>query len=208
MTPDQELQEYYANLLIIQYRGRPHARAMIKAFVKQMLMNQIPQKMEDAFDLEQAIGKQLDILGKRLGVTRNVYLRNGDPTTLTDTDFRTFIKLQAARMTLSSSLWDIQTLLLDFFSGSIRALDNLNMTMDYFVFGESNILVNVLIKQDMLPRPMGVGIKVVYDLPYKDVYGFQTYKTQSFPVVGFNTYANYNEETSWLKYSNATFLAS
>jgi hypothetical protein len=206
MTPIQELQEYYANLLIIQYRGRPHARAMIKSFVKQMLMNQIPQKLEDSFDLEQAVGKQLDILGKRLGVTRNVYLRNGDPITLTDTDFRTFIKLQAARMTLSSALWDIQTLLIDFFLGSIRAIDNLNMTMDYFVFGESNILINVLIKQDMLPRPMGVGIRAVYDLPYKDVYGFQTYKTQSYPVVGFNTYANYNEETSWIKYSNAEFL--
>ena len=206
MTPIQELQEYYANLLIIQYRGRPHARAMIKSFVKQMLMNQIPQKLEDSFDLEQAVGKQLDILGKRLGVTRNVYLRNGDPITLTDTDFRTFIKLQAARMTLSSALWEIQSLLIDFFLGSIRAIDNLNMTMDYFVFGESNILINVLIKQDMLPRPMGVGIRAVYDLPYKDVYGFQTYKTQSYPVVGFNTYANYNEETSWIKYSNAEFL--
>lgn len=200
------LKKYYADLLIIQYHGKPKARSMIEAIIDQYLMNQLPQKLEEAFDLETAVGKQLDILGKRLGVTRNVYLRNGDPVTLNDTDFRTFIKLQAARMTLSSSLWDIQTLLINFFSGSIRAIDNLDMTMDYFVFGESNILINVLIKQDMLPRPMGVGIRAVYDLPYKDVYGFQTYKTQSYPVVGFNTYANYNEETSWIKYSNAEFL--
>ena len=164
-------------------------------------------KLEDAFDLDTAVGRQLDILGSRLGVTRNVYLRNGDPIALNDTDFRTFIKLQAARMTLTSALWDIQSLLIDFFQDQIRVFDNLNMTMDYFVFGESSTLISVLIKQDMLPRPTGVGIKAVYDLPYKKVYGFQTYNTQSYPVIGFNSYENYDEETSWVSYSNAELLA-
>ena len=201
------LKKYYADLLIIQYHGKPKARSMIEALVDQVLMNQIPQKLEEAFDLETAVGKQLDILGKRLGVTRNVFLRNGDPVTLTDTEFRTFIKLQAARMTLAASLYDIQTLLINFFQSSIRVFDNENMTLDYFVFGESSTLLSVLIKQDMLPRPTGVGINAVYDLPYKNVYGFQTYETQSYPLVGFNSYANYDEETSWLKYSNAEFIA-
>lgn len=201
------LKKYYADLLIIQYHGKPKARSMIEALVNQVLMNQIPQKLEEAFDLETAVGKQLDILGKRLGVTRNVFLRNGDPVTLTDTEFRTFIKLQAARMTLAASLYDIQTLLINFFQSSIRVFDNENMTLDYFVFGESSTLLSVLIKQDMLPRPTGVGINAVYDLPYKNVYGFQTYETQSYPLVGFNNYADYDEQTSWIKYSNAELLA-
>lgn len=206
MSSTDELKKYYADLLIVQYRGKPKARSMIEALVEQVLMDQLPSQLEDAFDLDTAVGRQLDILGSRLGVSRNVYLRNGDPITLNDTDFRTFIKLQAARMTLTSSLWDIQSLLIDFFQDQIRVFDNLNMTMDYFVFGESSTLISVLIKQDMLPRPTGVGIKAVYDLPYKKVYGFQTYSTQSYPVVGFNTYENYDEETSWIEYSNAEFL--
>lgn len=200
------LKKYYADLLIVQYHGKPKARSMIEALVNQVLMNQIPQKIEEAFDLETAVGKQLDILGGRLSVTRHVYLRNGEPVTLNDSEFRTFIKLQAARMTLTASLYDIQTLLINFFQSSIRVIDNENMTLDYFVFGESSTLLSVLIKQDMLPRPMGVGIKAVYDLPYKHVYGFQSYKTQSYPLVGFNTYTDYDEETSWLKYSNAEIL--
>lgn len=201
------LKKYYADLLIIQYHGKPKARSMIEALVDQVLMNQLPQKIEEAFDLETAVGKQLDIIGQRLGVTRNVYLRNGDPVTLTDSEFRTFIKLQAARMTLASALYDIQTLLINFFQSSLRVIDNENMTLDYFVFGESSTLISVLIKQDMLPRPTGVRINAVYDLPFKDVYGFQTYKAQTYPLVGFNTYTDYNEQTSWIKYSNAELLA-
>lgn len=200
------LKKYYADLLIIQYHGKPKARSMIEALVDQALMSQLPQKMEEAFNLETAAGKQLDILGLRLGVTRNVYLRSGEPVTLDDTDFRTFIKLQAARMALNAGLFDMQNLLINFFQSSIRVIDNENMTLDYFVFGESSTLLSVLIKQDMLPRPTGVAINAVYDLPYKNVYGFQTYKAQTYPLVGFNTYTDYDEETSWLKYSNAEFL--
>ena len=202
----EALKKYYADLLIVQYYSKPKARGTIAAFADPLIMNLLPDKLEQAFDLETAVGKQLDILGQRLGVTRNVYLRNGDPVTLNDSEFRTFIKLQAARMTLKASLYDIQTLLINFFQSSIRVIDNENMTLDYFVFGESSTLLSVLIKQDMLPRPTGVGINVVYDLPYKNVYGFQTYETQSYPLVGFNTYSNYDEQTSWIKYSNAEFI--
>jgi len=203
---NEDFRKYYADLLIVQYRGKPKARSMIGAIVDQMLMNQLPDRLESAFDLETAVGKQLDILGSRLGVTRNVFLRNGDPITLDDDDFRTYVKLQAARMTLRSSLYDMQTMLIDFFQNGLRVIDNENMTLDYFVFGESSTLLSALIKQDMLPRPTGVGINAVYDLPYKNVYGFQTYETQSYPLVGFNSYANYDEQTSWIKYSNAEFL--
>ena len=202
MTINDELKEYYANLLIVQYHGRPKASGMIKALVDTVLMNQIPMAMEDAFDLETAVGKQLDILGGRLGVTRNVYLRNGDPVTLNDDDFRTYVKLQAARMTLRSSLFDMQTLLINFFESSMRVIDNQDMTIDYFIFGESKTLIDVIVKQDMLPRPMGVELRIIFDGPYKDVYGFQKYKIQTFPLVGFNNYQNYNAETTWLKYSN------
>jgi len=203
---NEDFRKYYADLLIVQYRGKPKARSMIGAIVDQMLMNQLPDRLESAFDLETAVGKQLDILGSRLGVTRNVFLRNGDPITLNDDDFRTYVKLQAARMTLRSSLYDMQTMLIDFFQNGLRVIDNENMTLDYFVFGESSTLISVLIKQDMLPRPTGVRINAVYDLPFKDVYGFQTYKAQTYPLVGFNNYTDYNEQTSWIKYKNAEFL--
>jgi len=203
---NNELRKYYADLLIIQYRGKPKARGMIEAIVDQVIMNQLPEKLENAFDLETAVGKQLDILGSRLGVTRNVFLRNGDPITLNDDDFRTYVKLQAARMTLRSSLYDIQTLLIDFFGDEIQVYDNQDMTIDYYIFGQSQTLVDVAIKQDMLPRPMGVRIREIYNLPTNRIYGFQDYNNQDFPVIGFNDYENFDDDTVWIDYDMVEIL--
>jgi hypothetical protein len=70
MTTD-ELVAYYQNLLIKQYQ-QPKARAHIAALVTEVIASQLPLQAIDAFDLTTAYGKQLDVLGKYLGVYRQV----------------------------------------------------------------------------------------------------------------------------------------
>lgn len=65
-----ELIQYYADLLIIQYAQKPKIRATIEAMIEQMLADNIAFDIRDAFDIETAVGVQLDILGKYVGVTR------------------------------------------------------------------------------------------------------------------------------------------
>lgn len=67
------IQEEYENLLIVQYSDKPKASATISSIVKRFKNNfDLLEQMEDAFDLDNAVGKQLDIIGKIVGISRNV----------------------------------------------------------------------------------------------------------------------------------------
>lgn len=61
---------YYADLLIKQYKCKPKARGMIDS-----LLNVLPvlplQQMNEAYNLDVAVGPQLTALGKWVGVSRN-----------------------------------------------------------------------------------------------------------------------------------------
>ena len=64
------LKDYYANLLIVQYNGKPKATATIKVFVDLMLANLIIMQIRDGFDWKTALGAQLDIIGKWVGIDK------------------------------------------------------------------------------------------------------------------------------------------
>ena len=69
----EELQNYYANLLIIQYHNKPKAIALIKNLVKHLFADMILFKVRDGFNIVNqpyAIGKQLDCIGEWVGVNR------------------------------------------------------------------------------------------------------------------------------------------
>lgn len=68
---------YYVARLIYQYQ-RPNAQRTIAILVKQLLADGLPWALQDAFNLNTAVGPQLDILGKYVGIPRDI----GDPTPL------------------------------------------------------------------------------------------------------------------------------
>lgn len=65
-----QLKDYYSNLLIVQYNGKPKAQAHIKFLVDLIFANVLLLQIQDAFDWRTAVGVQLDIIGKWVGVTR------------------------------------------------------------------------------------------------------------------------------------------
>lgn len=68
----RETVDYYVDLLVLQYRGLPRARATIAIYVKQALGDMLAEQLGTAFDLDSAVGPQLDVLGKYVGVPRNI----------------------------------------------------------------------------------------------------------------------------------------
>lgn len=64
------LKDYYANLLIVQYNGKPKAKSTIKTFVDLFFVNMVLMQIRDAFDWTTAVGNQLDIIGKWVGCSR------------------------------------------------------------------------------------------------------------------------------------------
>lgn len=68
-TPDEVI-AYYQNLLIIQYKRLPKAFQTIGALSEQVTANLIYNAVLNAFDLNTAIGEQIDILGAYVGARR------------------------------------------------------------------------------------------------------------------------------------------
>lgn len=66
----EDLKKYYANLLIVQYNGKSKATKTIKALTSWLLANMIILQIRDGFDWKTAKGKQLDIIGEWVGVSR------------------------------------------------------------------------------------------------------------------------------------------
>lgn len=64
--------EYYKNLLLYQYQSQQKAPATIEVLIRQALCDLVPLDVRDAFNIETAIGAQLDILGKYIGFARRV----------------------------------------------------------------------------------------------------------------------------------------
>jgi len=70
---------YYVARLIFQYANLPNAQRMIALMTKQALGDDILTQIQNAFDLNTAVGYQLDILGKYIGVTRNINPASNPP---------------------------------------------------------------------------------------------------------------------------------
>lgn len=66
----QQIIQYYANLLIIQYNGLPKAQATIALYAQTLLASNIVLQVQNAYDIDTAVGDQLDVIGKYVGVNR------------------------------------------------------------------------------------------------------------------------------------------
>lgn len=73
MPENENLTEYYSNLLIIQYSNKTNAVESIKVFVGGAMVFDLINDLRNAFDVETALGVQLDVLAKYVGAARLVF---------------------------------------------------------------------------------------------------------------------------------------
>lgn len=69
----KELENYYSELLIVQYHGKKKAVGMIKSLVRALFADMMMFKIRDGFNIVNepfAVGKQLDCIGEWVGVDR------------------------------------------------------------------------------------------------------------------------------------------
>lgn len=208
MATTQEIIDYYAGLLIIQYSDKPKAIAHIETIITNVIMDQLPTQIRDGFNIDNAVGAQLDVLAKYVGVSRNSYTFSG-PITLSDDDLRTMIIVASIKNSAGSSLYDIQELLNEFFPGQILVFDYRTMRMSYFFDSGlgSQDLAEVFVKENFLPKPMGVQLgAMIYGTPVDSFYGFRTYLQNTANNSPMNDYIVYETDRPWLSYSDAISL--
>lgn len=69
----QEFIDAYKALLILQYSSLPNALGTIDAFIASLVQNQIISQFRDAWNIDTAVGVQLDMLATYRGLSRTVF---------------------------------------------------------------------------------------------------------------------------------------
>lgn len=152
----------YVNLLIKQYWEKPNAAAEIAAqAVTWETIRDVLLEFGDVFDLDQAVGDQLDIIGKIIGLPR-------DRIEFTaDADYRFYIRVKIAQNSgsaymVSDDRISIQEVIQFAFEGLAYVLDKKDMTLLMGIEDTFDIpLLLTLLSLNILPKPQGVRYIVV-----------------------------------------------
>lgn len=95
--------QYYSNLLITQYNSLPKATATIQTLANCSVCDNFYGTLQSAFTLNTAVGNQLTIIGKIVGVPRSIYGLN-----LVDTFF-TFSNWAGQPASVGFNTWTTPT---------------------------------------------------------------------------------------------------
>lgn len=187
-----EYTDYYADLLILQYKTQPKARATIKALTEKVVDDGLLLDVINGFNLQTAVGKQLDILGKYIGLSRNVRKEVNSPSTviLTDEQYRLLLQLKLVCNTSYSSTSQIRSALYQLFPNDIRIFDDRTMQLEYQLSSRFDGLEQIIIEEELLPFPMGLGFNVVIVPDLLNLYGYYGYDGLNNNPNGYSSYTD------------------
>lgn len=188
MTVLQDIEEYYKNLLIIQYHDLPKARETIAKWVDCMSGDAIMTELESAFDIDKAVGVQLDLIGSFVGLARN---------NLNDERYRILLKMKVLKNNIYPSMKNIDDALYQYFGNLILMNNNKDMSITYIINNELGDVIPILVNENLLPAPLGVGVSVIVRTnPDQEYFGFKRGDVTT-PAVGFSIDGN-KQEAIWL----------
>ena len=157
-----------------------------------LLPTTLPQTIIKGYDVNTAVGKQLDIIGKYVGLKRQVKTLIGDSNTnvLNDKQYRMLLKLKMIKNTSFSSTSQLRSALYNLFPTSIRLYDNRNMTYQYQLSSAFNDLLNVILAEELLPVPMALGWNAIVVPNLLQLYGYSDYSRLNDNPNGYSDYTN------------------
>ncbi len=156
----------YLNHITSQHRDKPKFIAWLSAFLNVIddTYNCI-KGFDKNFDLDNAIGNQLDILGQIIGVNR---VLNFQPTDdfdpkLDDETYRLVLKAKIGKNMWQGTLPEIYTIWNNMFPDlKLNIIDNQDMSMTAVIEGAIGQLKELLIANGyIIPKPSGVRINYV-----------------------------------------------
>ena len=168
--------DYYMNLLTSEYQISTKLKAWLNAVLQPFIQAGVifgcmPIKY---FDLDKAVGPQLDILGQIVGVNRTVNFQpsGGINPTLDDYTYRILLKAKIAQNQWDGQLDSLYTIWGQLFPGGvINVQDNQNMTASITLAGSfSSIIQDLITNGYIIPRPEAVEYNLFFaTLP---IFGF------------------------------------
>lgn len=151
----------YMELITSEYAEQPLFNAYIQAFLDQDLpIDQCMNKFNDIFNLDTAVGDQLDKLGSYVALTRELPVVDPDiPASLPDEYFREVIKAR-----IRANFWNgtneqlIELIDVTFPDAKYEILDNQDMTLQIVMINHSATptMIALLFNGYIIPKPAGV----------------------------------------------------
>jgi hypothetical protein len=163
---------YYQRILTSQYINSKKWNALLYAMLKKFDdVSQVLVRMDTAFDLDSAIGAQLDMLGATVGAARTVGFQpsNSVSPILDDATYRIYIKAKIAQNSWDGTRGSLYATWQQLFpSGQIIIVDNQNMTCALTLKGTfTSILKDLITNGYIVPQPEGVLYTFIFGtLPY------------------------------------------
>lgn len=167
-----ELIEYYRNLLIIQYSGLEKAPDHIRALITVLMIFDLIISVKNGYNIDNAVGVQQDIIGKYLGIDRNVPV---SPYVLNDTDYRFYQRLRLIQNNSNHSTKSIVELVYQIFGTDLLFFDRYNMSIAYIFPATVESLVILAKDLGLLPKPAAVGISVSFTVDINNIFGYKKY---------------------------------
>ena len=205
----------YILFLIKQYYEKPKANAEIRnLLVDWQQIGDFIRYFGEDFDIDNAKGSVLDLIGRIVGLPRQVnsivpvvyfgfdsnpnsrgfssisnpergsaaFFRVGQevytPYQLQDPEYRKFLKIKIAKNNCSPYLvsdekTSLQQVVFDAFDGKAYVVDNKDMTLTLYVSPSvSNDDLNLILKLDILPRPITFSYRIVIQAEPGETFGF------------------------------------
>jgi hypothetical protein len=155
----------YLGLIVSQHNQRPKYMAMINLTCKPMADGIFQlSRFPFLFDLDQAVGDQLDILGEWIGASRNLKapLPPSGITVLGDADYRTLLKAVVATNYWDGTVPGMYAIWASVFQGNVFEVliqDYQDMTMAVIILATDlgTVALALLINGYIELRPAGVG---------------------------------------------------
>lgn len=165
MTDLTDIENYYKNLLIIQYHDKPKAQAVVSNWVDCMAGDGLLLQLYNAFNVDTTTGAQLDAIGRFLGVER---------FGLDDDLYRVLLNFKIVVDNGGSSMRDIDEILYEFFGRDIVCHNNQDMSLTYIIINNYSSLIPIIIANNFLPMPLGVEVRLIERVNLPDlIFGFK-----------------------------------
>lgn len=177
---------YYQDLLTSEYKSTVQFNAWMAAVLSIATdISNCLNSITEAFDLDFAVGAQLDILGQIVGVSRTVNFQPSDGVSpvLDDTTYRILLKATIAQNQWDGTIGSLYPIWAQLFpSGQITIIDNQNMSATILLTGVFSSIIEDLITNGMIvPRPQAVNYN--FSFGERPFLGFDTNDAQ---ISGFD----------------------
>ena len=175
----------YLNLITSEHSDKPKFRALVSSTLSKIDISDL--NVDNAFDIDSAVGAQLDVLGEILGLDRVLTFQptGGISSVLGDSDYRSLLKARIILNQWNGTLETLADALLKWDSYvQFSVLDNQDMSMDIIVVGANQFQTEIISHGYVIPKTAGVKINYsisdtvifAYDLDAGTLGGYDTGK--------------------------------